>query len=129
MALISVPRLRSDRLLLVIVSFTIILTAIGMEWLYKALEQYTYITIRSIIFKFIALIAMFLLIHEKSDYVIYGGISIFAASASNVLNFVNAHKYIDFKPRGRYNIKQHLKPIGIFLLCHVPLRYMLILIV
>mgnify|MGYP005934684567 FL=1 len=113
-ALISVPRLRSDRPLLVIVSFTIILTAIGMEWLYKALEQYTYITIRSIIFKFIALIAMFLLIHEKSDYVIYGGISIFAASASNVLNFVNAHKYIDFKPRGRYNIKQHLKPIGIF---------------
>ena len=65
-----------------------------MEWLYKALEQYTYITVRSIIFKFIALIAMFVLIHEKSDYVIYGGISIFAASASNVFNFVYAHKYV-----------------------------------
>lgn len=50
-----------------------------MEWLYKALEQYTYITVRSIIFKFIALIAMFTVIHEQRDYVIYGGISILAS--------------------------------------------------
>ena len=88
-AIAFVPRLQSEKTLYVIVSFTIILTSIGMEWLYKALEQYTYITIRSVIFKFIALIAMFLLIHKKSDYVIYGGISILAASASNIFNFIN----------------------------------------
>ena len=86
--LFTVPRLRQDKTLFLIVSTTLLFNAIGMEWLYKALEQYTYITVRSIIFKFIALIAMFVLIHEKSDYVIYGGISIFAASASNVFNFV-----------------------------------------
>ncbi|MDY2628711.1 MAG: flippase [Lachnospiraceae bacterium] len=114
LALIFVPRLQEERPLYVIVSLTIILTSIGMEWLYKALEQYTYITVRSIIFKFIALIAMFLLIHEQSDYVIYGGITIFAASASNVFNFVNAHKHIDLRPVGGYNLKKHLKPVGIF---------------
>ncbi len=114
MALIFVPRLYDDRALYVIVSFTIVLTSIGMEWLYKALEQYTYITVRSIIFKLIALIAMFLLIHEESDYVIYGGISIFAASASNVFNFFYARKYIDFKPVGHYNFRQHLKPVFVF---------------
>lgn len=113
-ALAYVPRLHSDRNLLILVSSTIILTTIGMEWLYKALEQYTYITIRSIIFKFIALIAMFLLIHKQSDYVIYGGITIFAASASNVFNFFYVHKYIDLKPIGNYNFKQHFKPIAIF---------------
>ena len=73
-AIAFVPRLQSEKTLYVIVSFTIILTSIGMEWLYKALEQYTYITIRSVIFKFIALIAMFLIKQEKTDYVIYGGI-------------------------------------------------------
>lgn len=109
-----VPRLQSEKKLYVIVSFTIILTAIGMEWLYKALEQYTYITIRSVIFKFIALIAMFLLIHDKSDYVVYGIISIFAGCASNILNFINVHKYIDLKPQGNYDFKRHLKPIGTF---------------
>lgn len=64
-ALVFVPRLQEDKTLYVVVSFTIVLTSVGMEWLYKALEQYTYITVRSIIFKFIALIAMFLLVREQ----------------------------------------------------------------
>lgn len=85
-----------------------------MEWLYKALEQYTYITIRSVIFKFIALIAMFLLIHQQSDYIIYGAISIFASSASNIFNFFNVHKYISLRPVGEYNFKQHLKAVSVF---------------
>lgn len=57
-ALVFIPKLQEDRLLYIVVSSTILLTSIGMEWLYKALEQYTYITIRSIVFKFVALIAM-----------------------------------------------------------------------
>lgn len=113
-ALLTVPRLRDERTLYVVVSFTIILTAIGMEWLYKALEQYTYITIRSIIFKLVSLVAMFLLIHTKDDYVIYGGITIFASSASNILNFINVHKYIDMRPVGKYDMKRHFRPVAIF---------------
>lgn len=85
-AIALVPRLQQDKSLFLIVSLTILFNAIGMEWLYKALEQYTYITIRSIIFKFIALVAMFALIHQKSDYVIYGGISILAASALSLIH-------------------------------------------
>ena len=37
LAIAFVPRLQSEKTLYVIVSFTIILTSIGMEWLYKAL--------------------------------------------------------------------------------------------
>lgn len=110
----NVPKLKDEKPLLIIVSATIFFNAIGMEWLYKALEQYTYITIRSVIFKFIALIAMFLLIHQKSDYIIYGAISIFASSASNIFNFVNVHKYISLRPVGDYNFKQHLKAVSVF---------------
>lgn len=113
-ALLTVPRLQQDKTLFLIVSTTMIFNAIGMEWLYKALEQYTYITIRSIIFKFVALIAMFLLIHQQSDYVIYGGISILASSASNVFNFINAHRYIGLRPVGGYNFKRHLKAVIVF---------------
>lgn len=114
MCLLFVPRLQEDRNLYIIVSFTIILTSIGMEWLYKGLEQYTYITKRSILFKFIALIAMFLLIHQKSDYVIFGGISIFAASASNVMNFINAHHYIYMHQVGNYHPMRHMKAVLVF---------------
>lgn len=114
-ALIFVPRLREDRILYIIISMTIFLSAIGMEWLYKALEEYSYITFRSIVFKIIAIIAMFILIRKQEDYVIYGGITIFASSASNILNFINVHKYIEMKPVGNYNLKRHLQPILVFL--------------
>lgn len=114
LALMIVPRFREERALLAVISLTILLTSVGMEWLYKALEQYRYITVRSIVFKLIALIAMFALVHAESDYIIYGAISIFAASASNLLNLLNSHKYIGFKPVGRYNLRRHLKPVAIF---------------
>ena len=114
-AILFVPILRDDKMLYIITSATILLTSIGMEWLYKALEQYTYITIRSVIFKMIAIGLMFLLVHEQKDYVIYGGIAIFASSASYILNFINLRKYIDLKPVGGYDLKRHLKPVGIFL--------------
>lgn len=114
LAILFVPKLASEKTLYIITSFIIFLTAIGMEWLYKALEQYTYITIRSIVFKFIGLIAMFMLVHAKSDYIIYAAISVFSSSGSFVLNLLNAHKYIGLKPVGNYNVKKHLKPILVF---------------
>lgn len=113
-ALEFVPRFRAERSLFLIVSMTLLFNAIGMDWLYKALEKYTYITMTSILFKFVALIAMFALIHQKSDYVIYGGISIFASSASNICNLLNVHRYVQIKPVGQYHFKQHIKPILIF---------------
>ena len=108
------PRLRADRTLFLITGTLIFFNTIGVEWLYKALEQYTYITIRSIIFKFIALIAMFALVRNVDDYVIYGGISIFAASASNVFNFIRLRKIIGKRKVTNLNFRQHFKPVFTF---------------
>ena len=113
-ALVCVPRLQSERTLYIIVSLTILLNSIGMEWLYRGLEKYSYITFRSIVFKAIALLALFLLIHEKEDYILYGVITIFASSASNIMNFIHAHKYIDFRQRHDLNLRRHWKSIGVF---------------
>ena len=95
-------------------SVSILLTSLGMEWLYKGLEQYAYIALRSIACKLIALVMVFLLVKEEKDYVVYGVLSIFAASASNILNLVFARKYIGFRPVGKYNLLRHIKPVLIF---------------
>ena len=109
-----VPRFSCEYKLYLIISASILLEALGVEWLYKALEEYRYITFRSIFFKFVALAATFLFIHTKQDYVIYGAITILAASASNLLNFYNLRKYISFKVFPDYSFKPHLKPVLIF---------------
>ena len=120
-SLACVDKFFEYRTLISIVSCSILLNAIGVEWLYKALEQYSYITIRSIIFKIVAIVLMFLLVKNQDDYNIYGVISIFAASASNVLNFINLKKYIKIKRTTlRYlSLRKHLKPILVFFLMSV----------
>ena len=72
-AVFTLRRFADIRILMAIVSVTILLNAIGMEWLYKGLEKYTYITVRSLIFKAIALGGLFLLVREcRNDYEVYG---------------------------------------------------------
>ena len=110
----TVPRLQDDRTLLIITSLSIILNTIGMEWLYKGLEQYTFITVRSIAFKLISVIAMFLLIHGEKDYVLYGAICMFAGYGSNVVNIIYSRKFIDVTIAGKYDLRRHLKPVMVF---------------
>lgn len=113
-SLAYVPRLNRELKLFLIAGTTIFLDSIGVEWLYKGLEKYTYITIRSVVFKLVAFVCMFLFVHSQGDYVKYGAISILATSASNILNFINLRKIIYIRNLGGYNYKRHIKMILIF---------------
>lgn len=112
-SVLLVPRFSKEPTLFFVMGTSILFNAIGMEWLYKGLEQYTYITWRSIFFKLISVIFMLLLVRSSNDYVVYGGISIFAASASNVMNFFHARKYVSFRTRSIYPWR-HLKAVLVF---------------
>lgn len=109
-----VPKFQEETSLLWIISLEMILYTVGIEWMYKGLERYTYITIQSIIFKILAIILMFLLIHNSNDYKVYGALTIFAAGACHILYFFNAHKHIDMNYIGGYDLKKHLVPVFIF---------------
>lgn len=62
-AIILVPRMAQDKVLFMINIATLFFNLIGCEWLYKALEQYSYFTIRSILLKLVSLVLMFLMVH------------------------------------------------------------------
>lgn len=113
-SLLLIPRFQEERKLLIVTSVSILLTTMGAEWFFKALEMYSYITWRSILFKIIALAAMFLFVHKQEDYVIYGAISILASSASNILNFIYLHKLVNFRKHYKLDLKKHMKPILVF---------------
>ena len=108
------PRISQVRPLCLLYSLTILLNALGMEWLYQALEQYAYITVRSLVFKVIALAATFLLVHSEEDYLIYAAIAIFASSASNLVNFFHARRYISLRPVRGCEFKRHFRAVALF---------------
>lgn len=106
-----VPKFREDRVLFLINGLNILLNAFGMNWLFQALEQYDYITVRSIAFKLLSVILMFLFVRQAGDYVLYGAIAVLAAVGSYVLNFIRARRLISFRRVGRYDFRRHIKPI------------------
>lgn len=114
LSLVFVERFRMDRSLFLVVGLTIGFNVIGVEWLYKGLERYTYITVRSLIFKAAALVLMFFMIREPEDYMIYGGLTIFASVGSNLLNFLQLRKYIFLHPLKPYRVRRHLRPVAVF---------------
>lgn len=110
-AIYTVPRFAEDKALFYINGINIVLNMIGMNWVYQALEQYDYITLRSIIFKLISIVLMFVLVHGQGDYVVYAAITVFASVGSYVLNFFRLRKIIKLKIYSNYNLRQHFKPI------------------
>lgn len=113
-AVMVIPKLAEEKLLYVVVSVPILMSSAGMEWLYKGMEQYTYITVRSILCRLVALAALFLLIRSEQDYVIYGGVTVFAVSASGLLNLIYARKYVDFRRPEDCDWRRHLRPVMTF---------------
>lgn len=106
-----VPRLAQEKTLFIVNLVTLVGNIIGMDWLYRALEQYRYITVRSLIFKVLSVVLLFVFIHEQTDVVAYGVVTIVASVGSNVLNFINSRKFITFKKYPDFDIRQHVRPV------------------
>lgn len=117
--LMTVPRLMADRLLIAVTSLSILLGAVGMEWLFQALEQYSYITIRNLSLKVVSIILMFMLVHKPEHYFVYGMISVVGTCGSNIFNFIYASRFLEHKPIGNYEFKRHIRPILNFFLLSV----------
>ncbi len=109
-----IPRFSNEKELFLINGVSIIFNLIGVPWLYSALEEYVYITSRTLMFKAISIIMMFLMVKQPNDYIVYAAISVFAGGGSYILNFIRMFRYVDFTNKIKLNLKRHLKPIFVF---------------
>lgn len=126
-SVLLIPKLRSYEVLLAVNGMAIVLQGLGMEWLYQALEEYQYITIRSVIFQLLALVLMFIFVKDSSDVVPYAVIYVFATFGSYVLNFINARKYVVWRWLGNYKIKKHIKPLFLLFAMSVSIQLYVVL--
>lgn len=110
-AVFFIPKFVEYRTLLIVSGATILFSTLGINWLYSAVEDYAYITVRSIIFQFISLGLLFLFVKTKDDYIKYAAISVISSVGSNILNFLHSRKYITIKTGLPIILKKHIKPI------------------
>lgn len=116
-----VPKFYSYRSLLIVCSSSILFTSLGMEWLYSAVEDFKYITIRSVLFQLLSLILLFCFVHSQNDTLKYAAISVISSVGSNILNFVNSRRYITLKnvKIKLLNLRKHIKPVMILFIMSV----------
>lgn len=112
--IISIPRLKSMTTLLLICGLSIVFEVFSMNWLFTAVEEFSYITIRSIIFQIISLILLFVMVKTKEDVLQYAFLSVIASGGSSICNFIYKRKFISFKVHEPLNLRPHLKPIFTF---------------
>lgn len=111
---VSVPfvkQFNTEPALLLINLLIVIATPFGLDWLYSGLEQYAYITKRTILFKTISLIMVFLLVRRKSDYPIYAAITAFSIIGAYFCNFVYSRNFVHFHSLNGLNYRRHFKPM------------------
>lgn len=107
------PAFREDYKLYLATGLVILFNIINIDWLYQGHEEYVYIVVRSIAVKALSLLALFLFVRSKDDYVTYAIISSLAVCGNYLFNAIRARKYVTFQFHG-LDFKRHVKPIFFF---------------
>lgn len=109
--LIVARPLENYRMLICIQSTTILFATLGADWLNTAMEDFRYVTIRTVSMQVMSLLLMFLFVKEPSHYVIHAVIGVLASSGANVANIFYRRKYCKVKLTLKMDLKKHLPPI------------------
>lgn len=104
-------KLDDYRLLIIIESFTIIFNLLGADWLNSAMEDFAYITVRTLAIQIIAIIAMFVFVRVPNDYYKYAVILLSSSSGAYLLNIWYRRRYCKVRFTLSIDWKKHLSPI------------------
>ncbi len=114
LAIVLVPRLNEISALMLMFLVSTLLLSYGVEWFFQAMEEYRYITIRSVVFKMLSFAAMLVFVRADGDYLIYGAITAFVTCGNNVLNLIRLGGMVDLRAAGSLRIRRHAKPLASF---------------
>lgn len=76
-----------------------------IEWFYQGLEEFRYITIRSVLIKIVYIVLVFIFVKSEADAKIYFLLTVFVVMLNGVINWITSHKYVSF----RFSFESSLK--------------------
>lgn len=111
-SILIVPRFHQIAALMWMFLVSTLLLSYGVEWYFQAIEQYKYITIRSMVFKMLSLVAILISVRDEGDYLAYGVILALVVCGNNVLNLVRMLRMVSFSDLGPMRIGRHIRPLA-----------------
>lgn len=111
------------RVLYLVMSIQIIANVFYIEFVNEALENYKFITVKSIIVKIIYFLAVLLAVRNPHDIVIYAVVVSLTNFLNNIISFIYAKKRISFN-FSEIEVKKYIKPlIAVLIITNVDLLY------
>ena len=95
-SMFTVPQLRENSHLMWIGVLKLISNYLLIEWLYKGLEEFKYITSRTVLVKCLYVVAVFLFIKSPADTTIYYMLLTLMITGNALINIVHSRKYVSY---------------------------------
>ncbi len=114
-----IPKFASYHKLLFIGAFNIIFSLFNIEWFFRGIENFKYITLRILLVRLVYIALVFLLVKSENDYVIYYVLGVGSVIVNSTINWVYSKKFVTLHLQSIKDILRYLKPntiIGIQML-------------
>lgn len=91
-----IPQINEYSSLMLIGGCKLIANAFLIEWFYKGIEEFKYITYRSLLVKIIYVVCVFLFVQQATDYPVYYVLSVVVVIFNALFNILHGRKYIRY---------------------------------
>lgn len=92
-----IPQLWEHKVLYFVGVTKIIMNVLLVEWLFSGMQDFRYVTIRTLIIRTLYVIAVFILVRNSEDYDIYFYLNIGQVVVNALVNWRYSNKYVCFK--------------------------------
>ena len=111
LSLAFIGQLRQDYICFLLAGFCVYLSPFQTNWFYQGVEEFDYITIRSIIVKLLSVLFLFIFVRSKNDIIPYILISVFGTIVADIWNYVKMRTK-GIIPKLTFNgLTLHLRPL------------------
>lgn len=115
---LTIPQLRENHELMWFGAIKLVSNFMLIEWFYKGIEDFKYITLRTIYVKCGYVVAVFLLVRTAENYTIYYLLTVLMVSVNAIINSVYSRKFVSFNFKD-ISFSDILKPflmLGVYML-------------
>ena len=110
-SLFIVNQLNENYVIFFMAGFAVYLAPFKINWYYQGLEEFGFITLRTLIIRIISIICLFIFVKQKEDVVIYVILNVAGGVIGDIWNFFRMWRS-GVKPKfTMQGLKKHLKPL------------------
>lgn len=118
-AIFIFPQLYTYRYLLYIGAVKLFFNVFLLEWLYRGLENFKYITICSLLLRSIYVVSLFVLVKNANDVLVYYMLTVSLVVFMAIVNTSYSTRHVKFCFKNVHNLRFYIKPyveLGIYLI-------------